>query len=330
MQLGVRGKLLAGFGAVIFFLVLVGGIGSFSLMRVGHGLVSVVDVEMPGVIHVLEADVAAMQMQRDLGQLLFVSSAADQAKVREAYLAAEKSYEAELEALGKLLQSDEARVKLAELKQASGQWATARSKIVDAAMKQDVATASAIMTSDENTRNLASVNALLTSLVKMQEARTEAIGKAAEHDKEIALIITVLATLVATVVAAAIALVLAASIRNGVRDVQRVLTSMTDNCATALERALAGMAHGDLTIGVQAVTRPIERFSNDEIGQTARVTNTMLGKLKSTIEGYEAARQGLTEVVAQVQEMARGVSDERGERLSPALERGDCRAVRRY
>src|SRR5262245_26691882 len=112
MQLGVRGKLLAGFGTVIFFLLLVGGIGIYSVRQIGNGLNAVADVEMPGVIEVLETQTVAMQLQRDMRQIMLVSTPADNAKAKDAYLAAEKSYNEHLDALGGMLQSAEAKAKL--------------------------------------------------------------------------------------------------------------------------------------------------------------------------------------------------------------------------
>jgi methyl-accepting chemotaxis protein len=309
VNVGVRGKLLAGFGTVMVFLLFVGAIGIYGVKQAGAGLTAVADVEMPGVIAVLEADVAAMQMQRDLRQMMLVTSPADMAKAREAYLAAEKTYNHHLEDLGGLLQTPQAKATLSELKKASAAWATARTRILDAATKNDMDAAHAAVLSDDNVKSLAAVNGLLTDLVKAKEAHALVIGEEAHQMERTAILLTAVATLVATLVAAGVALTLSASIRNGVRDVQTVLTSMTDNCAASLEKALGAMAGGDLTVKVYPVTRPIERMNNDEIGQTARVTNLMLGRLQSTIESYEQARTGVSEVVTQVQELARGVSD---------------------
>src|SRR3954447_26802290 len=55
MRLGVLGKLLSGFGVVMARLRLVGGAGLYGLRHVGDAANSLTDVEMPGVIAVLEA-----------------------------------------------------------------------------------------------------------------------------------------------------------------------------------------------------------------------------------------------------------------------------------
>ena len=307
--MGVRGKLLSGFGFSIGLLLLVGSIASYALYEAGHQLQKVVDLEMVGVVAVQDARTAAMQMQRDLRQMMLVTSPADMAKARDAYLAAEKSYNHHLDDLGSLLQTPQAKAKLDELKKASAAWATARTKILDAATRGNLDAAHAALVSEENIKSLTTVNTLLTELVKAKEERAFLIGEEAHRTEQLAERLAAAATIIATLVAIGLALLLASSIRNGVRDVQAVLTSMTDNCAASLEKALGGMAHGDLTVKVRPVTSPIARFSTDEIGQTAQVTNLMLARLQSTIESYERARTGVSDVVTQVQGLARGVSE---------------------
>jgi methyl-accepting chemotaxis protein len=137
---------------------------------------------------------------------------------------------------------------------------------------------------------------LLAYLVQNKAARAATIGHDAAAMERSALTAMLLLAAVAAV-AVGVAITQALAIRNGVRAIQAVLTSITNNCATALERGLGALADGDLTVKVVPVTRPIQKVGSDEIGQTARVTNEMLGKLQSTIEGYERARYGLAQVV---------------------------------
>ena len=101
---------------------------------------------------------------------------------------------------------------------------------------------------------------------------------------------------------------LARSFTSGVKAVQVTLTSMADNCATALAHGLGAFADNDLTVEVKAVTSPIEKYGADEIGQTAAVTNKMLDQLKDTIESYEKARAGLAGTVGEVRVAAEAVS----------------------
>ena len=306
--MGVRGKLLSGFGFSIGLLLLVGSIASYALYEAGHQLQKVVDLEMVGVVAVQDARTAAMQMQRDLRQMILVTGERN-AAAKQSYDTADRAYQARIQELDKLLQTPEGRAKLNELKAASTAWATVRNRIVDRAIQDDNMGAETMLYSEENIRTLAAVNKLLDDLSHQKQERASSIGHDAEAKERLAMTAVLVLTAIATAFGIGLALVLARSIRNGVRDVQQVLTSITTYCASSLEQGLSAMADGDLTVEVRAMTKPIERFGTDEIGQTARVTNEMLGKMKNTIDGYERARRGLSEVVTQVQTLAGDVAE---------------------
>jgi methyl-accepting chemotaxis protein len=312
VRLGVLGKLLAGFGVVIALLLLVAGSGRYSLRQLAGAVNSLTDVEMPGVIAVVETQTTSMRMQRDLRQAMLVTGAQKNEQARQSYEAADKEYSQHLELLGKLLQTPEAKAKLDELKRASVALAAVRAKIMTAALADDNATADALLACDDNTKNAATVNQLLEDLVKLKTGRAQTIGQDAGATQQSSSVLMVLVTLAALVAAVGVAFALALPIRNGVRAVQAVLSSITNNCAASLERGLGAMADGDLTVEVRPVTKPIQKIGGDEIGETARITNQMLGKLQSTIEGYERARLGLADVVGQMQQVTEGVAESSG------------------
>src|SRR5262249_51329408 len=121
------------------------------------------------------------------------------------------------------------------------------------------------------------------------------------------------ATALALVIGLALAFFVSRGVAQGVKQIQRVLTSMTEQCAAALERGLAAMARNDLTVPVRMVTQPIPRHGRDEIGRTAAVTNAMLGRLERTIASYERARAGMAgmanDILAAAHEVA-GASEQ--------------------
>jgi len=114
------------------------------------------------------------------------------------------------------------------------------------------------------------------------------------------------------------------SITGGVTKVQDTLTSMADNCATYLENGLAAFARNDLSVEVHPATHPIEKFGTDEIGQTAKVTNRMLGQLQATIESYETARAGLAATVGEVKTAADSVARTSAELSDAATQSGNA------
>jgi len=106
----------------------------------------------------------------------------------------------------------------------------------------------------------------------------------------------------------AVCIFIAEYIRRSAANVQAALTSMGDRDAGALERGLAALATGDLTVEVHVSTASIGGVGADPIGQTAAQTNRLLATLSRTVANYESARAGLASLVDDVRGTAETVS----------------------
>jgi methyl-accepting chemotaxis protein len=72
------------------------------------------------------------------------------------------------------------------------------------------------------------------------------------------------------------------------------LRSLDANCLTGLVAGLEAMQHGDLTVRVEPVTRPIEEVSADPATQDLiELFNSMLAKAQTALERYNAVREEL-------------------------------------
>ena len=111
------------------------------------------------------------------------------------------------------------------------------------------------------------------------------------------------------VVLLALALLLTRSIVHSVRAVQRLLTSLAESDAVAMETGLEAMARGDLAVEARPSTPPIAKYGSDEVGQTAAVANQLLASVHSTIASYEGARVSLAEIIGEVQRLAGTAAD---------------------
>ncbi|HET9072980.1 MAG TPA: methyl-accepting chemotaxis protein [Solirubrobacteraceae bacterium] len=78
------------------------------------------------------------------------------------------------------------------------------------------------------------------------------------------------------------------------------MNSLNSHCLAGLNDGLGAMAGGDLTVGVQAVTTPVEAHAGREIGALATVFNSMLGKAQNSLESYEAMRAKLNTMIAEI------------------------------
>ena len=120
--------------------------------------------------------------------------------------------------------------------------------------------------------------------------------------------------------------IVARSIGRGIKSVQETLTSMTDNCATALEEGLGALSRNDLSVEARSGTEPITGYGSDEIGQAAAVTNRMLAKLRATVDGYEVARKSLAGALGQVKAAAEALSRSSSQLNSAATQSGQASA----
>jgi methyl-accepting chemotaxis protein len=114
------------------------------------------------------------------------------------------------------------------------------------------------------------------------------------------------------VVMAAVCIFIAEYIRRSALSVQAALTSMARHDAASLERGLAALSVGDLSVQASVTTQPISQFGGDVIGQTAALTNHLLQTLDRTVSNYETARHGLAGLVDDVRRTAETVANASG------------------
>src|SRR5687768_3186188 len=103
MNLGIRAKLLAGFGAVIALMILVGSVGVWGLGTMTEEVKALAEEEMAAVVAVLDAQNAVRTIQRDLRQALLVESDEATRKWQTSIASAQKKVTADLAELEHLL-----------------------------------------------------------------------------------------------------------------------------------------------------------------------------------------------------------------------------------
>jgi methyl-accepting chemotaxis protein len=128
--------------------------------------------------------------------------------------------------------------------------------------------------------------------------------------------------IVALGVGCAIAFLVARGITRIVGDILQRVRSLGDNCLTDLQVGLTKMSEGDLTHATTPVTTPIERFSNDELGDIAQSVNSMRLKAGAAIGGYNASRESLTGMIDRVAQTAQSLSASSQQMASTSEEAG--------
>jgi methyl-accepting chemotaxis protein len=144
---------------------------------------------------------------------------------------------------------------------------------------------------------------------------TEAISKAAKANEvaAFATVTTVKATVFALtflsmVFGVVISILLTRSVTVPVSQIRERLESLESNCMADLDRGMAALASGDLTVEVRPVTTTVPYTSNDELGQVAKTFNSTLAQVQHSIESYNSARASLSALVGKVMSSAEGVA----------------------
>ncbi|MGA9859998.1 MAG: methyl-accepting chemotaxis protein [Solirubrobacteraceae bacterium] len=97
--------------------------------------------------------------------------------------------------------------------------------------------------------------------------------------------------------------------RSCIDELQARLQSMSDHCLTALAEGLSAAAQGDLTVTAEPVTTPLTTRPGQQLGELGEVFNEMLGRAQAGLEGYNAMRGRMGEMVGEIAELAGRLSD---------------------
>jgi methyl-accepting chemotaxis protein len=325
MKLGIQFKLLGSFLVVCALTAVVAYVGAATAQTVKANLDNVGGNLLPTTMALASVSGNIFQAQRDIRAAVLVSDQKEiealVAKTRAELAASEKAWAA-YKALP--FSPEEAKV-IPVFEQNYQTWhdAVVNTAIPESLLNTPEGNAQATdLLQNKAAPVAAAANQAINDLVAMQGTQSVTAMSQAGTSYDQSLKILVGTSVAAILIALGIAVWLSRGIVNGVKQVQVTLTSMADNCATELEGALGAMARNDLTVAATATTRPIERYGADEIGQTAAVTNKMLGKLQSTIENYEIARAALQQLVGKIQQAAVGLADTSAQLGSAAAQTG--------
>ena len=311
MKLNVRMKLLATSGVLLAAALLITVSSIVSLSSVNDQAALAYTRGTSAVDSLGSLEVALVDKARLVTYNVLIHDETNQAKIDTGIQADEATIAAELTAYEKIPAGDAEKAELANFKSKMDAYQVLFVKLHADAKAGNTALATAEIAPAAAART--EMMASLEKLIAFARAEALSLNHQTTATFEQSRLIMLVAFLVSLVVGLFLSIRVSGSIRKGVMAVQATLTSMTDNCASALESGLGALARNDLTVAVHAVTNPVENFGSDEIGETAQVTNRMLAKLKATIESYETARGGLADTVGEVKTAAEamaGASDQ--------------------
>jgi methyl-accepting chemotaxis protein len=311
-SLGLRWKLIGSFAVVLAVFWAVGAYSLAALNSASSALSDVSGQQATTVDTAFDAQMQAATIQSDLRQGMIVSSDKDVAAWQSSYDVADKHFTDDLAKLNKLARNSTDKAKVAAVTKSYNSWAATRRQIHDYAASNDSKDATLILLSPSNVTVVTALNKSISDLVQQeQDTAAHAVAQQKSSSSRATLIVLALMAL-ATAAGIGVAFWVSRSVVNGLKPVKRVLTSLADNCATFLEESIQAMSRFDLSYEVKPITQPITRYGSDEIGQTAVVTNRLLGKVQSTIASYEQTRTSLQGVIISLKEAADDVAGASG------------------
>jgi methyl-accepting chemotaxis protein len=165
---------------------------------------------------------------------------------------------------------------------------------------------------------VASLHRLTTLIDRKANREAHDASSAASRSSNMILVVLV----IAVIGAIALAVVVTRGIVGRVRTLADRLESLDQHCVNSLEVGLAAIAVGDLTVGAEPVTQPIENPGADEIGDASRSTNELIDKLRSSLASYNGMREQLVEMIGQISTTSRTLNTSSVEMASTSEQAG--------
>jgi methyl-accepting chemotaxis protein len=309
VSLGIRANLFAGFGVVLALNIVIGYIGLRNTAELSSQFKTLYEDRMMSVVKLTAVQGGMYELRMGAASLNYTLSTPQQ---RAATVAQDQQW---LKQIDESMRAFAATNLVDEEKAAIRDWNTsydgflkARGEIIRLTESGNVNAAEAVRSGEFATQRRQSDDSINRLLAVQQNVGMQ-MSRDAVFTAELWQRILVFFTLVAVVFGLGMAFFVSRGVARGVQAVQKVLTSLTENCARFLEDGLAAMSANDLSVQVRSVTQPIERYGRDEIGQTAQITNTLLARLHAIIASYERARMSLGDLVGQVRSVSDGVAD---------------------
>jgi methyl-accepting chemotaxis protein len=321
MRRSLRFKLLATFGLVFMVVAVAGGVAVAFAASARSDVASVDGSDLPATRVIGELHLGLVEYQRDLQTYLLAADADG----RAAAVTALAKHRGEVnDSLDELAALPLTEAQQADYKATVAGWDTYQTQTaaITTAGAEATAAAAAALVSGDPAATMDSIDTTLDDWSALIEADSNASIVDVNTLMTQLPLVVVGGLALAIAVGSLLAFVLSRGILRGVGDVRRALNSMADDCVRNLESGLSAVANNDLTVGLHAETKPIEKYGSDEIGQMAGATNAMLAMLFTTMDSYEEARANLSTALSEVHTAAQSVSSTAAEVNSAAVQSG--------
>jgi methyl-accepting chemotaxis protein len=300
-------KLTVGFGVGLVLTFGVVFVGALNINSLRHNMRRLSENSLAGSVELGRFSYASGQART----VEYRVATSDRAKVqslvdREAASMADA--DKALDSYSKCIVEDEDRQLTNDLKEAWGQYKDAWNKQLPLVTGPDSAAALKFVDKDLGDMFRDVVRPKCTALTKWNEENAKALTVKSDRAATKALEALFIMGAAAMLIGALFAAFITRLITRPVKQVATRLTSLRDHCVQDLTVGLQAFAAGNLTISIEAMTKPVDVYAKDEVGQMAHTFNEMLAMVQGSIESYNSARRSLTQLVGQLASSSRQVS----------------------
>jgi methyl-accepting chemotaxis protein len=159
-------------------------------------------------------------------------------------------------------------------------------------------------------------------LIKSVDRRTAALTAQSSSTASSSTRVILVVAIVAALAAIGLALLVTRTVVRPVKALVDRLRSLDDRDMESLRGGLSAIAQGDLTVEAVPVTKPIDDLRNDEVGEAARVTNSLIEKATGSLDDYNQTRAALSTMVSEVSLSAGSLTTSSREMASTSEEAG--------
>ncbi len=288
-NLTIGAKLMIAFFSMLLLMACGGILGILKMNAANRATAAIVNREMPVVVAVLKAEVAAMSLQRDLRQSFMGKGAEFNAKWQASYHAGTEKFDEQMETLRGLLDQAEGKARLLKVTQAYTDWSVFRQQVYDLSSEDRNDEAMSSLFSEASLDAAAELNAMLDDLVGYEISRAATASRATDAAaKQVETMVLAMIAL-AMVLGTGMAFVLSRSLSLGIKQVAGRAENLRNVCLTNLGNAIKRMSLGDLNVTVHTGTQPLQIDSSDEIGALAGSINGMIKQTQETAASFERA-----------------------------------------
>jgi methyl-accepting chemotaxis protein len=158
---------------------------------------------------------------------------------------------------------------------------------------------------------------LVDDLIKYQNELVNLAADEAQNRYQSAKILLIIVGAISLLFVIVFGWVITKNIAKPINAVRERLSELESTDLTNLDKGLSLLSKGDLSAKVEKATKPLNLDRNDEVGQMAKVFDSMLAKAQSGIDSYEISREKIIQLTNELQSLIKdakdGLLDKRGD-----------------